>query len=198
MPDDESILHPRARFYAGGVESVRGYGENQLGPRVLRVRREELLARGCTEASIADGSCDPNVAPSTAFSPRPVGATALLEGSAEFRLPLAGPLGAVAFADGAALRAGSLEPSRPRVAAVTPGVGLRYSSTLGILRLDAGYRPGGRERLPVVVESQSPDGTARVVRLRTEKVYDEAAGSGGSLRRALRRVTVHFALGHAF
>ena len=32
-----SILHPRKRFYAGGAQSVRGYGENQLGPRVLTI-----------------------------------------------------------------------------------------------------------------------------------------------------------------
>ncbi|HEX6049978.1 MAG TPA: POTRA domain-containing protein, partial [Gemmatimonadaceae bacterium] len=37
-----SVLHPRALFFAGGSESVRGYDENQLGPRVLRVRAEEL------------------------------------------------------------------------------------------------------------------------------------------------------------
>ena len=29
------VLHPRKRFYAGGSQSVRGYGENQLGPRIL-------------------------------------------------------------------------------------------------------------------------------------------------------------------
>ena len=37
--------------------------QNQLGPRVLRVRGEDLVANGCTDASIADGSCDPNAVP---------------------------------------------------------------------------------------------------------------------------------------
>src|SRR5690606_13013720 len=32
-----SLLHPRKRFYAGGSQSVRGFGENQLGPRVLTI-----------------------------------------------------------------------------------------------------------------------------------------------------------------
>jgi outer membrane protein assembly factor BamA len=34
---DVELLHPRTRFYSGGAQSVRGYGENQLGPRVLTV-----------------------------------------------------------------------------------------------------------------------------------------------------------------
>src|SRR6266576_3292781 len=33
----DGILHPRKRFYAGGSHSVRGFGENQLGPRVLTI-----------------------------------------------------------------------------------------------------------------------------------------------------------------
>ena len=57
-------LHPRKRFYAGGANSVRGYGENQLGPRILTVDPAKLIATGCTHATIADGSCDPNTAPS--------------------------------------------------------------------------------------------------------------------------------------
>ena len=37
------LLHPRTRFYAGGAQSVRGYGENQLGPRVLTVAPGDVL-----------------------------------------------------------------------------------------------------------------------------------------------------------
>ena len=43
-----SVLHPRKRFYAGGAQSVRGYGENQLGPRVLTIRPGKLLDRALT------------------------------------------------------------------------------------------------------------------------------------------------------
>ena len=38
------VLHPRMLFYAGGSQSVRGYRDNQLGPRVLRVRSEDRAA----------------------------------------------------------------------------------------------------------------------------------------------------------
>ena len=84
------VLHPRKRFYAGGANSVRGYGENQLGPRVLTVAPEDLLLRdesgtptGCTPESIADRSCDPHVAPQDVFLPRPVGGSTLLEASTQ-------------------------------------------------------------------------------------------------------------------
>src|SRR5690606_2078547 len=34
---EERLVHPRKRFYAGGSQSVRGFGERQLGPRVLTI-----------------------------------------------------------------------------------------------------------------------------------------------------------------
>ena len=39
---DSGVLHPRKRFYAGGANSVRGYAENQLGPRILTIGRLDL------------------------------------------------------------------------------------------------------------------------------------------------------------
>ncbi|MEO7359050.1 MAG: POTRA domain-containing protein, partial [Gemmatimonadaceae bacterium] len=42
LNDNLQILHPRKRFYAGGSQSVRGFGENQLGPRVLTVAKATL------------------------------------------------------------------------------------------------------------------------------------------------------------
>ncbi|HEY9227730.1 MAG TPA: BamA/TamA family outer membrane protein, partial [Gemmatimonadaceae bacterium] len=41
--DDDDVLHPRKRFYAGGANSVRGYAENQLGPRVLTIEADTLV-----------------------------------------------------------------------------------------------------------------------------------------------------------
>ena len=37
-----SVLHPRKELYAGGASSVRGYGTNQLGPRVLTIDPNKL------------------------------------------------------------------------------------------------------------------------------------------------------------
>ncbi len=194
---ESGVLHPRMLFYSGGGRSVRGYGENQLGPRVLRVSRDDLLTSGCTDATITDGSCDPNAVRSNVFSPRPVGATSLLEGSIELRMRLAGNIGGVLFADGAVAGPGAGSLPAERVATVTPGVGLRYQTPVGALRLDAGWRPARTERLPVVVDSRAADGSTQVTPLVIERQWtslDDANGRGG----ALRRVTFHFALGHAF
>jgi outer membrane protein assembly factor BamA len=190
------VLHPRMLFYAGGSQSVRGYRENQLGPRVLRVRREDLVASGCTDANIASGSCDPNAVPPGAFSPQPVGATALLEGSVELRKRFAWKLGGVVFVDGAVIGPGAGALSVERVGAVTPGIGLRYETPVGALRLDAGWRPARTERLPVLVETSAADGSSQLVRLTTERQWTSVDDANG--KRGLRRLTLHFAVGHAF
>ena len=136
--------------------------QNQLGPRVLRVRGEDLVANGCTDASIADGSCDPNAVPRGVFSPQPVGATALLEGSVELRKRLVWRLGGVLFADGAVVGPGAGTLAAERVSTVTPGVGLRYETPFGELRLDAGWQPDRNERLSVLVETTAADGSSQL------------------------------------
>ena len=45
-----SVILPRKRFYAGGARSVRGYGENQLGPRVLVIARSKFQPDAATFA----------------------------------------------------------------------------------------------------------------------------------------------------
>ena len=188
---DALALHPRTLFFAGGVESVRGYAENQLGPRVLRVRADDLIANGCTPESIADASCDPANTPASAFSPRPVGGTTFAEGSVELRVPLGGKIGGVVFADAARVTS---ERDVSGATAVSPGVGLRYESNVGTLRLDLGWRPSRSEQLPVVVAADDPSGVPRVMRLATNRAWTEGDGERG----VWRHVTLHFVLGHAF
>lgn len=192
------ILHPRARFFAGGMQSVRGFAENELGPRVLQARHETLIAGGCTDATIADGSCDPSNVPNNVLFPRPVGGSSVIEGNVELRVPVRKQLGAVAFLDGAYVGVAGIESPAPGKGAVTPGVGLRYRSPLGVLRLDVGLRPVGHEMLPVV--AAVPDGTGgmRIVRLAQEKSYSPVDPSPGLPRNIGRRLVVHFAMGQAF
>jgi outer membrane protein assembly factor BamA len=192
------ILHPRARFYAGGMQSVRGFAENALGPRVLEVRRSSLLAAGCTGATIADGSCDPSGVPSNGFFERPVGGSSVIEASAEVRLPLAKQLGAVVFLDGAYVGTGGLDSPAHGKGAVTPGGGLRYRSPLGVIRLDVGLHPVGTESLPVVAAVPDGNGGEHIVRLAREKSYSPIEPSPGAWRSIGRRLVVHFAMGQAF
>ena len=192
------ILHPRARFYAGGMQSVRGFAENELGPRVLQARRASLLAAGCTDTTIADGSCDPSGVPSNELFPRPTGGSSVIEGSIELRVPLMNQLGAVAFLDGAYVGTAGLEIAARGKGAITPGAGLRYRSVLGVLRLDVGLRPVGSESLPVVAAVADGAGGERIVRLAKEKSYSPVDPSPGVLRSIGRRLVVHFAMGQAF
>jgi outer membrane protein insertion porin family/translocation and assembly module TamA len=196
--DGEGILHPRARFYAGGMQSVRGFAENELGPRVLQVRRASLLAVGCTDTSITSGQCDPRGVPGSELFERPVGGSSLIEGSAELRLPVLKQLGAVVFVDGAYVGTGGLASPAHGKGAVTPGAGFRYRSPLGVLRLDVGLRPVGAESLPVVVAVRDAAGVDHVVRLTTETRFSPIEPSPGTLHSIARRLVVHFAMGQAF
>jgi outer membrane protein assembly factor BamA len=192
------ILHPRARFYAGGMQSVRGFAENDLGPRVLQVRRTSLLAGGCTDATIAAGSCDPSGVPSSDFFTRPTGGSTLVEGSAELRVPVLKQLGAVIFVDGAYVGTSNIVSIAHGKGAITPGGGFRYRSPLGVLRLDIGLHPVRAETLPVVVAVADSVGNERIVRLAQEQSYSPIDPSTGVLHSIGRRLVVHFAMGQAF
>ncbi|HSJ23161.1 MAG TPA: BamA/TamA family outer membrane protein [Longimicrobiales bacterium] len=193
------VLHPRRRFYAGGARSVRGYTENQLGPRVLTVSPEALLddGAGCAEAQILDGSCDPNMLPIAVFHPRPVGGRNVIEASVEYRFPLRANIQAAVFVDGA--RVGGPGGSVPggAVAAVTPGAGVRFESPVGPIRVDLGVRPLVKEELRVVTEMRDDDGTARLVPLALPRTYDPLGGRS-FLRQVLGRLTLHLSIGEAF
>jgi outer membrane protein assembly factor BamA len=192
------ILHPRARFYAGGMQSVRGFAENELGPQVLQARRGSLIAAGCTDATIANGSCDPSGVPSNELFTRPTGGSTLLEGSVELRVPLGRLIGGVAFLDGAYVGTSGIDSPGKGKGAVTPGAGLRYRSALGVLRLDVGLRPVGAQSLPVVAAVPDGAGGERIVRLANEKSYSPVDPSPGALHSLARRLVVHFAMGQAF
>ena len=81
--------------------------------------------------------------------------------------------------------------------AITPGVGVRYNSPIGPVRLDLGMRPGHEEDLPVVTQVPDSANTFRLVQLNTTKRYDPLAGSG-FLHRFTSRLQLHLAIGEAW
>ncbi|MGK2933708.1 MAG: BamA/OMP85 family outer membrane protein [Gemmatimonadaceae bacterium] len=199
----EQVLHPRTRFFAGGAQSVRGFGENQLGPRVLTISAAQLRggtlgpdgAPACPEATpITD--CDPNLDAykDKNFQPRPLGGNTVAEASVELRFPLWKRLSGAAFID-AGVVTQNIDSSLPGSrAAITPGFGVRYRSPVGPIRVDIGINPGRSERLPVISE-EIVDGERRLVRLNTRREYSI---SRGGFMGILDRMALHLSIGEAF
>ncbi len=191
-----AILHPRKRFYAGGSHSVRGFGENQLGPRVLTVSIDVLQKNDSLNVACTSGAdvtaCNPN-APGMAdrdFDPRPLGGTFMVEGSVEARFPVWKELIGAAFIDGGLVQRRRIGALPTRRAAVTPGFGVRYKSPVGPIRADIGFNPGTTESLPVVTENVV-NGQTTLVTLQQPRVYAPARG-------ILRRMVLHLSIGEAF
>ncbi len=160
------ILHPRTRLYAGGARSVRGVGENQLGPRVLTLPASKLAVI-CPELSgEAVATCDLSRVDSSGnaladrdFTPRPLGGRALIEGSVEYRFPIWRALYGATFVDGALLGQGSLQSATKGAGTITPGIGIRYRSAVGPIRVDVGLNPALAEDLSVITEIPGPERT---------------------------------------
>jgi len=197
----QSLLHPRKRFFSGGARSVRGYAENQLGPRVLTIPRALLLGEDvCTEEEIQDRSCDPSRAPLDAFASRPLGGTSVLEGSIEYRFPIRAIYGAV-FLDGAMV-GGRVEGFLQDAArSITPGFGVRVPSPAGPIRIDLGVRGSEARLLPVITESETDIGNGvierELVQLDQRRLFDPLEDQG-TLGQILGRLTLHFSIGEAF
>lgn len=191
------ILHPRKRFYAGGSHSVRGFGENQLGPRVLTIPLEVLqshdsLNAGCT-SGVAVINCDPNAAKleDRDFEPRPLGGNIVLEGSVEARFPVWRELVGAVFVDAGMVSQGTDTTLSTRRFAITPGFGGRYRSPVGPIRADIGFNPGATESLPVVTEN-IVNGQKILVTLLQRRRYSPTSGG------ILNRMVLHLSIGEAF
>ena len=170
------FVPPDQRFYGGGPNSVRGYARNDLGPRVY------------VQPIDVNGDTLPIQASAT-------GGNAIFVANAEFRFPT--PL----FPDRmrVALFADMGQVWERDVATVggvrfTPGVGVRFVTPLGPIRLDAAYNgypaePGGLYLLNTKTKSLTAvtDSTGNQVLVRP-----------GLPPGFWRRVVVQFAVGQAF
>ena len=239
------VILPRKRFYAGGARSVRGYGENQLGPRVLVIARSRFqpdaigFDRYFTDDSLKSRRlpCDPRrselpTCPTSAFVvvpaprarsdfidsdflPKPLGAETMIEGSIEARYRFWGPLTVAAFVDAGAV--GARFGGSPTV--FTPGIGFRFVSPVGPIRVDVGYNPKADEQLSVVTELSQPrdagwllnEGMARGITGPALTAYSQRTGlyqigtlrsfnpaNGTGLGGIFNRLTLHLSIGEAF
>lgn len=215
---DIDIVHPQKRFFAGGANSVRGFPQGRLGPRVLQAREVDLLrptddegsGAGCTPEELVDLTCDASALEDGRFLPRPTGGTRLLEGNLELRFPLGRRLHAAAFTDfGQAW--GAQESVSLESVELTPGLGVRYMSPIGPLRLDIAYRFRGGEDLAVVtnqIREAEPGETEELLEVGGEKIpwvrTDALAILGprvlfdDSGPWSLRRFQLHLSIGQAF
>lgn len=179
--DTARYVPPEHRFYAGGPNSVRGYSPNELGPLVYVTRDTTVFdsaaaARGDTIYSDLRAS--------------PTGGSSALVANLELRVPspvFSSRMQLTFFVDvgqvwdeaqGLYFSLGDLR--------VTPGVGLRFATPLGPVRIEAGYNGYAREVGPLYFETDSS-----IVRIR----------DGYSTPRptsVLRRLTLQFAVGPTF
>lgn len=121
------ILQLRGLF-SGGPNSNRGYGYNEIGPQRVLDDDGGLLG-----------------------TPVAIGGRTLWEASLELRIRIQGEIGMVVFADASdvTLGVGEYRLDRPHVAS---GVGFRYQTPVGPLRVDLGLRVPGLQTVGEVDE----------------------------------------------
>lgn len=202
------VLNPRKRFYAGGAQSVRGYGESQLGPRILTITPEDLAkttdvnGAPCDTLTLQIRFCNPNSGGlhDSDFDPRPLGGTSLIEGSIEYRFatPIHRKVDGAVFIDAALVGSSQLKTlqdlqnlAKGAVGAITPGFGLRYISPVGPIRVDLGINPKVSEELPVVTQL-TINGQQQLIALTQNRRFNPAEGGW------LNRFVFHLSLGQAF
>ncbi|HYC51026.1 MAG TPA: BamA/TamA family outer membrane protein [Gemmatimonadaceae bacterium] len=199
------VLHPRKRFYAGGAQSVRGYGENQLGPRILTIAPSDLFAAGCDTSAAQIRFCDPNRTEldKNKFTPRPVGGTSLIEGSVEFRYPFQRKMEWAVFLDGAIVGGSEVKSLTDLTqlvkgaGAITPGVGIRYRSPVGPIRVDLGYNPKSTDALRVVTTTRDSLGRETLVQLDAPRRFT-TGGTARGFWSLFNRMVLHLSIGQAY
>jgi outer membrane protein assembly factor BamA len=167
------------RFYAGGASTVRGFGQNELGP-LVRVL-DTVFVRQATVDGVAVTRTDSVIRTSA------TGGDVVLLANVEFRFPLPGFSSRVAgavYLDAGRLYDRSAEGFLPERIRVTPGFGFRYASPLGPVRLDIAVNPYAPQSSPLYVR----EGNQLVL---ADPAYVPAVDFLGRFR-------IHFSVGQPF
>jgi len=174
---------PDQRFYGGGPNSVRGYGRNELGPRVYVITNRDSIDQAAT-AQAGDSVW-------RGVRTTPTGGNTAIVLNAELRFP--SPIFAQRMRLGIFVDAGQVwergqELVTLRDMRVTPGAGLRFATPLGPVRIDAAYNGYPLERGPLLLLDSA--GTVTQIRpsyppLRAQKTF-------------WQKVVIQIAVGQAF
>ena len=169
---DSTVTPLTQRFFAGGADSVRAYGS----------RLESPVAVVCRDTSGV------HCARSGDFQAVPVGGDGLYEATTELRYNVTPNIGVVGFVDIGAVPIKPLE-LRAQDVAVAPGVGLRYYTLFGPVRLDLAYRlPNGAP----------DDGQLRLGPSQVVINYPPPMGRGFVSPGTTSRFDFQFSIGEAF
>lgn len=166
------------RFFAGGGVSMRGFSDRRLSPLLMAP------------------------APVTQLGPPiiltlPVGGNGLLEGTVELRLALSRNLVAAAFVDFGQVTTGTLGPSDLSTLLWAVGLGLRYKTAIGPIRVDVARRLPWGQPPPLFAVDPSTGAVTQIPYL----VNDDCFGLGGSGRSTPvsdSSCVFHVAIGEAF
>jgi outer membrane protein insertion porin family/translocation and assembly module TamA len=132
-------------FFSGGSNSNRGYAHGTISPHGIVPFLSPQI-----EADRIARECEPG---SPSFDPArcsiPIGGMSLWEASLELRLDLDGPLSLAAFCDTSDVSPdqADLRLNHPHLSC---GLGVRYDTPVGPIRLDVGYRIPGAQVLETV------------------------------------------------
>jgi outer membrane translocation and assembly module TamA len=125
-------------FFSGGPSSNRGFPLRGVSPHGF-----VPFLNPATASQQVAANCDPKDAPDQASCSSPIGGFTLWAASAEFRFAVTGPIGAAVFCDAGDVsqyeiwQRGSL---RFNYLHMSCGVGGRYDTPVGPIRLDVGWR----------------------------------------------------------
>lgn len=176
-----AYVPPDQRFYGGGPNSVRGYGRNELGPRVYVVSD---TGPSNVDTTLAGGKVFRGVRTA------PTGGNTAIVANAELRLP--SPILAQRMRLGLFVDAGQVWERGDQLVTirgirVTPGAGVRFTTPLGPVRIDVAYNGYQAERGPLLLLQ-----TDSIVRIR------DSYPPVGARKSFWDRIVLQFAVGQAY
>ena len=158
-PDDSAVV---TRFMGGGAMSMRGYSLRRLSPMVL--------AQGPSTSTSKAGP----------LLTLPIGGNGLVEGNLEGRSNVTSRMALAGFADFGTVTRDSLGPDAFSSLQWAVGLGLRYLTAVGPIRVDIAYRlPFGRP--PPLFD---PDGTEITYRRGADGSMEPGRETGANVNKS--------------